>query len=252
VIRLPAERLELAARSVPARPEAPLLGDAWHWARLPSGVVHLAVVDAEGHGHRAHRRARALVAAVASAAALAPSPAAALAQAALRVLPPPPDPTPGPGGLATALVAHLHPHDGTCTLASAGHLPPLLVPADGVPARYLPVPGVALGSPGGGPGPEVRLSLAEGDLLVLYTDGLVEHAGDLVAGLRDLRHRASCLGGRPLALEVVVEALAAPLFGPRAHRDDGLVVALRRQGGRTSRSDSLEPAPGPRPTGVLE
>ncbi|MCK4177415.1 hypothetical protein [Aciditerrimonas ferrireducens] len=35
---------------------------------------------------------------------------------------------------------------------------------------------------------------------MLSTDGLVEHAGDLVAGLRDLRHRASCLGGRPLAL----------------------------------------------------
>jgi sigma-B regulation protein RsbU (phosphoserine phosphatase) len=220
-VRLPQDRLELAARGVPAQAGPGLLGDAWHWLRLPSGELHLALVDAEGCGPRAHQQAQGLLALLRQPDSLTDPPGIAISQLAHRHTR-----ARGLPGLATVLVARLDPLSGHLALAAAGHLPPLLVPV-GSPARFIPVPGVTLGCPGGGPLREVRLRLAPGDLLILYTDGLVEHASDLPAGLRDLKRRAGLFAGWTLGLEVVVEALAAPLFGPTAHRDDGLVIALR-------------------------
>ncbi|MFI6346485.1 SpoIIE family protein phosphatase [Streptomyces sp. NPDC050560] len=75
--------------------------------------------------------------------------------------------------LATCVYAVYDPVTRRCTFANAGHLPPVVV-EPGEPALMLDVPpGMPLGV-GGEPFEEVRVELAEGALLALYTDGLVE------------------------------------------------------------------------------
>ncbi|MGW4871717.1 SpoIIE family protein phosphatase [Streptomyces chartreusis] len=75
--------------------------------------------------------------------------------------------------LATCVYAVYDSVTRRCTFANAGHLPPVLV-EPGEAALMLDVPpGMPLGV-GGEPFEEVEVELAEGALLALYTDGLVE------------------------------------------------------------------------------
>ncbi|GAA3047078.1 hypothetical protein GCM10020000_28900 [Streptomyces olivoverticillatus] len=75
--------------------------------------------------------------------------------------------------LATCVYAVYDPVTRRCTVANAGHLPPVLVEA-GEPAMLLEVPpGMPLGV-GGEPFEETEIELPDGALLALYTDGLVE------------------------------------------------------------------------------
>ncbi|WP_374119087.1 SpoIIE family protein phosphatase [Streptomyces odontomachi] len=75
--------------------------------------------------------------------------------------------------LATCIYAVYDPVTRRCTFANAGHLPPVVV-EPGEDALMLDVPpGMPLGV-GGEPFEEVEVELAEGALLALYTDGLVE------------------------------------------------------------------------------
>ncbi|MFI2200385.1 SpoIIE family protein phosphatase [Streptomyces sp. NPDC020192] len=75
---------------------------------------------------------------------------------------------------ASCLFAVYDPVSGRCTMARAGHLGPALVSPDGtVTFPDVPVsPPLGLGA--GLPVETVELELAEGSLLALYTDGLVE------------------------------------------------------------------------------
>ncbi|MFI8091045.1 sodium/proline symporter PutP [Streptomyces sp. NPDC086080] len=74
---------------------------------------------------------------------------------------------------ATCLYAVYDPVSRRCTLARAGHLPPVLVPPAAA-AEILDLPaGPPLGL-GYLPFESVELELAEGSLLAFYTDGLVE------------------------------------------------------------------------------
>jgi PAS domain S-box-containing protein len=74
---------------------------------------------------------------------------------------------------ATCLYAVYDPVSRRCTVARAGHLPPILIPPGG-PPRQLGVPaGPPLGL-GGMPFESAEFELAEGSVLTLYTDGLVE------------------------------------------------------------------------------
>ncbi|GGZ77534.1 SpoIIE family protein phosphatase [Streptomyces subrutilus] len=95
--------------------------------------------------------------------------------------------------LATCVYAVYDPVTRRCTIANAGHMPPVLVePPDeegaARPALLLEVPpGMPLGV-GGEPFEEVEVDLPEGALLALYTDGLVESRDHpLEEGLRGLR-----------------------------------------------------------------
>jgi serine/threonine-protein kinase RsbW len=77
--------------------------------------------------------------------------------------------------LATGLFGELDPGTGELILASAGHHPPLMVEAGGT--RYLPV---APASPLGAPETEVAEwhgLIRPGQLLLLYTDGVIDDRG---------------------------------------------------------------------------
>ncbi|MFB4312198.1 SpoIIE family protein phosphatase [Actinomadura sp. GTD37] len=91
--------------------------------------------------------------------------------------------------LATCLYAVYDPVERRCTFANAGHVPPVLVAADGA-SRVLPVPpGVPIGV-GGEPFRTMEVEVEDGSQLVLCTDGLLERRDrDIEEGLEELRGR---------------------------------------------------------------
>ena len=108
--------------------------------------------------------------------------------------------------------------DGTVAYACAGHPPPLLVPRDG-PARYLmegrstPL-GMGLYRFAAAVAP-----FAHDDVLVLYTDGVVERRGrGIDAGLDRLREVVDRAAGLPL--EGLLDAVVA-VMAPGRHRRPG-------------------------------
>ncbi|CAL9604399.1 hypothetical protein SUDANB120_05508 [Streptomyces sp. enrichment culture] len=128
------------------------------------------------------------------------------------------------GGLlgATCLYAVYDAVARRCTVARAGHVPPLVVHPDGrVEAPELPA-GAPLGL-GGFPFEAAELDLAEGSRLVLYTDGLIEdRARDIDEGLDLLRGALSRAGRSPAD---TVRAVLAELLPVRARDDVALLVA---------------------------
>ena len=75
--------------------------------------------------------------------------------------------------IATALLAILDPGTGALTVASAGHLPPLVRTDEGK-VDFLDVePGPPLGTGAGGY-TDLEVMLTDGATVLLYTDGLVE------------------------------------------------------------------------------
>ena len=116
-----------------------------------------------------------------------------------------------PEKYATAFVAVLEPASGRLRYTNAGHNPPLLVRATGEVERLGPtgVPIALLAA-----APPYRLAethLGPGDLLVVYTDGLVEAANpeDEEYGLERLI--AACLQHRSASCEEIAVALAQDL-----------------------------------------
>uniref|UniRef100_UPI0035A83653 SpoIIE family protein phosphatase n=1 Tax=Kitasatospora aureofaciens TaxID=1894 RepID=UPI0035A83653 len=110
---------------------------------------------------------------------------------------------------ATCLYAVYDPVTRHCALASAGHLPPVVVRPDAA-AHVLEVsPGPPLGV-GGMPFEVTETVLPPGSVLALYTDGLVErdHA-DLGAGIRRLTENLGVLCRRDRPLDDIGRALLA-------------------------------------------
>ncbi|MGW0548638.1 SpoIIE family protein phosphatase [Streptomyces altiplanensis] len=128
--------------------------------------------------------------------------------------------------LATCVYAVYDPVTRRCTFANAGHLPPVLV-EPGEEALLLDVPpGMPLGV-GGEPFEEVEVEVAEGALLALYTDGLVESRDHpLDEGLREFR-RALADPVRPL--EEVCDHVLSTL-DTRHGEDDIALLMARIQG----------------------
>ncbi|WP_407706510.1 SpoIIE family protein phosphatase [Streptomyces scopuliridis] len=111
---------------------------------------------------------------------------------------------------ATCLYAVYDPVTRRCTLARAGHPPPVVVTPDG-DVSFLELPaGPPLGL-GGLPFEASEIELAEGSLLGLYTDGLIEAADrDIDLGMSRLAHALAQPGLSLTALcSAAVERLAA-------------------------------------------
>ncbi|MFE9256554.1 sodium/proline symporter PutP [Streptomyces sp. NPDC006879] len=124
---------------------------------------------------------------------------------------------------ATCLYAVYDPVSKRCTLARAGHLPPVVVGPDGG-AELLDLPaGPPLGL-GYLPFESVELELAEGSLIALYTDGLIEgYDRDIDIGLARL---GDVLAERaPTLAENGRRTLDALLSGPPS--DDAALLLAR-------------------------
>ncbi|MFJ8073100.1 SpoIIE family protein phosphatase [Streptomyces sp. NPDC096176] len=133
---------------------------------------------------------------------------------------PHPDVTTG----ASCLYAVYDPVTRRCTMARAGHLPPLVVTPDGTPS----FPDLPAGPPlglGGLPFESLEVELPAGTLLALFTDGLVESRDhDIDQGL-DILKRVLSHPERPL--EELCERAVAELLPGGTTADDTALLLIR-------------------------
>ena len=160
--------ISAAARYMPASHEVG--GDWYDVFNLPQGQFGIAIGDVAGHGLRAAALMGQLRTALHGYAVEGHSPARTL-QLVDRFMRTLPDPV-----MATAAYAVLDADTGTLQLACAGHLPPIVV--GGSNPRILELTTAPpLGAFPYASWPEQEASLAGGEIIVFYTDGLVERPG---------------------------------------------------------------------------
>ncbi|MCC7144086.1 MAG: SpoIIE family protein phosphatase [Candidatus Eisenbacteria bacterium] len=132
-----------------------------------------------------------------------------------------------PDRFVSLVCAQLDPRHRTLTYANAGHPPPLLLRANGEVER-LDQSGLLLGIRAEESYRNARVALRPGDLLLLYTDGVIERGGsetqfdeeDLVAFAAGHHH----LSGEDL-IALVFERLTQTTAP--AHNDDTTLLVLR-------------------------
>ncbi len=216
--------VEVKHRYLPGSKLIEVGGDWYESIALPGGRVALVVGDVAGHGVRAAVTMGRLRTAIHTLAMLELPPADTLQHlnelmAELGVREP---------HFATCVYAIYDAVAGTCEVASAGHLPPLLVRPDGTNELLdvLPAPPLGVGT---GLIQSRVLEVEDGSLLVLYTDGLVEkRSRDIDEGLGRLRDIFGP-GSPEQPLEDLCRTTLAGVWDSE-HRDDIalLVARLRR------------------------
>jgi serine phosphatase RsbU (regulator of sigma subunit)/anti-sigma regulatory factor (Ser/Thr protein kinase) len=210
--------LEFAARYRPAAVGAHVGGDWYDVFALPAGKVGIVIGDVVGTGVAAAALMAQLRTALRAYAFEGHEPAAVLERI-NRLLE-------GGGGPSMTTVAYmvLDPETGGLRVASAGHLPPLVVAPDGT-ARFLEVEGdMPLGVSRSAMYRDHDFDVATGTRLVLVTDGAVEVPGEpLEAGLERLRALAAATPDG----EELCELVAGGAVASRERDDDIAVVATR-------------------------
>ncbi|MGD0474873.1 MAG: SpoIIE family protein phosphatase [Candidatus Velthaea sp.] len=96
-----------------------------------------------------------------------------------------------PGVYVSAWVGLLDLVERTITYASAGHPPPLAVAADGTVRELNDPHSLLIGLREGFHGHASVAEIAQGDTLVLYTDGMIEAGHDVIAGIAALHEAAA-------------------------------------------------------------
>jgi anti-sigma regulatory factor (Ser/Thr protein kinase)/putative methionine-R-sulfoxide reductase with GAF domain len=160
--------VRMAARYLPAREEVG--GDWYDMFELPRGRVGIGIGDVVGHGIDAAALMGRLRTALHSYAIEGHGPGRTL-ELVDRFVQSLNEPA-----MATAAYAVFDTYTSTLHYATAGHLPPIVVSESD--ARLLEVtPAPPLGAFPYGRCPEHEFSLEEGEMLFMYTDGLVERRG---------------------------------------------------------------------------
>jgi putative methionine-R-sulfoxide reductase with GAF domain len=208
--------LEFAARYAPA--EEGVGGDWYDVFMLPSERVWAVSGDVQGHGFRAAvvmGRIRSTIRAYAMEG-RPPNEVIALTDRKLQHF--------EPDEMATVLCATFDPPYEQVQLSSAGHPPPVLA----IPGRRSVLLDVELAPPLGveadAPRSSDSLAIADGAVLLLYTDGLIERRGEsLDVGLDRL-----CSAVTAEHPERLCHHVMARLIAGAQHEDDIAVLAIRR------------------------
>jgi anti-sigma regulatory factor (Ser/Thr protein kinase)/putative methionine-R-sulfoxide reductase with GAF domain len=192
----------VAARYLPARDAVG--GDWYDVIELPHGLVGIAIGDVVGHGIRAAALMGQVRFALHAYALEGHTPGRTLELVdryvqSMREHP-----------MATAAYAVFDTETGGLRLAMAGHVPPIIVG----PTRAVVLdvqPGAPLGAFPYGSCPEHELTLASGEMILMYTDGLVERRGSALAqGIEELLAVVRTGDTAERACRKAMEALVPP------------------------------------------
>ncbi|MDA0180225.1 SpoIIE family protein phosphatase [Solirubrobacter phytolaccae] len=127
--------------------------------------------------------------------------------------------------MATMCILALSHDSDEVRMVSAGHPPPVLIPAGGPPRLAVETHDVVLGVVGAHY-EESTFTFAPGDRLVLYTDGLVERPGEMIDdGLERLVQACAGIEG----LEALRLHVVTSLVGDAHPRDDVALLLAERQ-----------------------
>ncbi len=131
------------------------------------------------------------------------------------------------GRFATIVVGVYDPDDQALTLATAGHPPPL-IRRRGTLSQYVPLrPGVPLGVLGDSTYAGTRIAVSPGDLLVLFTDGVIERRGmSLDDGFDELRNALDSVD-LPTAPDAIGQYLIDNCLPDIEPADDRCILVLR-------------------------
>jgi serine phosphatase RsbU (regulator of sigma subunit) len=206
--------LRTMVRYLPASRSGRVGGDWYITAEMPGGHVLIAIGDVAGHG----------LAAAAGMARLRG------ALAGLAITGSPPERLVGwlndlvhhvaPEHTASVIAGYFDPASRTLTWAQAGHPPPVLVRGSWARPLSSP-PGILLGA-GREEYTAATLALAAGDLLLLYSDGLIERRDRSVeVGVAELSAAVRGIADPELAIGAALRAL-----GSTDPEDDTCLVAL--------------------------
>jgi PAS domain S-box-containing protein len=208
--------MEIAYRYLPSSVASEVGGDWFDVVPLSCGRVALVVGDVMGHGMRAAATMGQLRTVARTLATLEMQPDQVLTRL---------DETAsgiGDGQFATCVCAVYDPVDRSCVIACAGHLPPVVVDPDGTARPVDTPPGVPLGV-GGVDFESVEITIPEGGLLALYTDGLIERRDqDIDEGLRLL---CETLAGRGRSPEESCDIVIDTLVTDGAEDDIAVIMA---------------------------
>ncbi|MFE5791561.1 SpoIIE family protein phosphatase [Streptomyces sp. NPDC056503] len=193
--RLPVRQgLETVGRYLPGTQGMDVGGDWYDVVETARGELALVIGDVQGHGVAAAATMGQLRSAV-RAFALSGLPPQEVVRGTNRLLI-----DLDPGQFASACYVLLDAHTGDVQAVRAGHPQPLLRHPDGTAELLDIAGGVVLGVDGRAAYPVTRLRLAEGAVLALFTDGLVERPGaDIDEGVERLRRTLASTGSLPLA-----------------------------------------------------
>jgi len=207
--------LRAVVRYLPASRDSRVGGDWYITAELPDGNVLIAIGDVGGHGLPAAAGMARLRGALAGLAITGSPPQRLLGWLNDLVHHVDPEHT------ASVMAGYFDPRSRMPGLGPGEHPPPLLV--RGVEARPLTAPaGILLGAGHDGY-QEASLFLEPGDLLLLYSDGLIERRDrSLEEGLATLTVAAAGISDPGRVIDAVLTAL-----GSTDPEDDTCVVALR-------------------------
>jgi serine phosphatase RsbU (regulator of sigma subunit) len=207
--------LRTMVRYLPASKAGRVGGDWYITADMPGGHVLVAIGDVAGHGLAAAAGMARLRGALAGLAITGSPPERLLGWLNDLVRHVAPEHT------ASVIAGYFDPASRTLTWAQAGHPPPVLI--RGSWARPLDAPdGILLGA-GEEEYASAVLALAPDDLLLLYSDGLIERRDrSIEEGLDALSAAVRGIADPELAIDAALRAL-----GSTDAEDDTCLVALR-------------------------
>ncbi len=218
------ESVEVRHRYLPGSKLIEVGGDWYESIALPGGRVALVVGDVAGHGVRAAVTMGRLRTAIKTLTMLELTASETLQRLnelmhELGVYEP---------HFATCAFAIYDTVDGSCEVASAGHLPPLLVRPDGS-SEFLDVSQAPPLGTTTSPIKSRTLQIDDGSILMLYTDGLVERRGeDIDEGLARLR-AVFAAGAQTGQLDDLCRAALADVYGDHQRDDIAILIARLRK-----------------------